>query len=104
MARDNGQASLEYVGLVALVALVLGALAVPALADAGVAESVVRQFERALCLVSRGDCDQDRRPCVVASQSTEDSGHADLLVIHTGSREVVLREARSDGRVVVTFL
>ena len=100
----HGQASLEYLGIVAVVALVLGALAVPALAGSEVGGGVVRQMERALCVVSHGDCEEDRRPCVVSSDSTQDSGHVDLLVLHTGTRELVLREARSDGTVAVTFL
>lgn len=104
MPRDSGQASLEYVGVVALVAVVLALLAAPAWSGEQAAGAVVGQLHRALCVVSHGDCDEDRRPCVLASDAVDDDGHVDLLILHTGARELVLRERLSDGRVAVTFL
>ncbi|MDX6715800.1 MAG: hypothetical protein QOH30_2358, partial [Baekduia sp.] len=56
-ARDGqgGQASLEWLAVVALVATVLGLGA--ALAQAGyVGRRVTREMARAVCLVGAGDC------------------------------------------------
>jgi hypothetical protein len=104
MSGERGQATLEYVGLVALVAAVL---AVGALLAAGggeaIAASVGRGIQRALCVVRGGECDLDSRPCVVGSRQVEDDGSVDLLLIRIGSDEVVLREDRSDGTSAVTF-
>jgi hypothetical protein len=104
MRRDAGQASLEYVGVVAVVAVVLALLSAPAWSGEQAAGAVVGQLHRALCVVAHGDCDEGRRPCVLASDAVADAGHVDVLVLHTGSRELVLRERMSDGRVAVTFL
>src|SRR5437660_11779336 len=105
MARDDGQASVEYLGLLGLVcALVLAGMGAPALARRDMPGAVVREVRRALCVVTGGVCDLDRRPCVVASREVQDSGGVDLVVVRLGSREVALREDRSDGSVAVTFL
>jgi hypothetical protein len=104
MAGERGQATLEYVGLVALVAAVLavGALLAAGRGDA-IAASVGRGIQRALCVVRGGECDLDVRPCVVASRGVEDDGSVDLVLVRLGSDEVVLREDRSDGTSAVTF-
>src|SRR5881392_3637624 len=104
MAGERGQATLEYVGLVALVAVVLGVGIV--LARSGgeaIAGGVGRGMRRALCVVRAGACDLEVRPCVVGSACIEDDGSVDLAVLHLGSNEVVLREDRSDGTSAVTF-
>jgi hypothetical protein len=100
---ERGQGSLEYV---AVVALVVAALAVGGAVRAGpaIADAVVRQFARALCIVGAGDCEQDRAPCVVASRRTEDDAHVNLLLVRIGGDQAILREERSDGSVAVTYL
>lgn len=103
MRVSAGQASLEYVGLVALLAVAALALAAPTSAGREVVSAVVRQVHRALCVVRGGDCEHDRRPCVVSSRAVDDSGYVDLAIVHVGSRELVLREQRSDGTVAVTY-
>jgi hypothetical protein len=104
MAGERGQATVEYLGLVALVAAVL---AVGALLAAGggeaIAAAVGRGVQRALCVVRGGECDLDGRPCVVGSRRVEDDGSVDLVLVRLGSDEVVLREDRSDGTSAVTF-
>jgi hypothetical protein len=101
---ERGQASMEYVGLVAfvVVVLVLGALAGAGGGEA-IAGAVGRGMQRALCVVRGGECDLDRRPCVVGARGVEDDGSVDLLLVRVGSDEVVLREDRSDGTSAVTF-
>ena len=108
MAGERGQATLEYVGLVALVAVVLGvALALAGGGGGGGGEAIAggvgRGMRRALCVVRAGECDLDVRPCVVGSHGVEDDGSVDIVVLHVGSNEVVLREDRSDGTSAVTF-
>ena len=104
MASEQGQASVEYLGVVAVVGVLLAALAVPALAGRDVAGAVVAEVRRALCIVAGGQCWLDRRPCVVASSQVTDDGSVDFAIIRIGSRVVVLRQDRSDGTVAVTFL
>ena len=100
---ERGQASIEWLGVVALVALVLVA-AVGVVGGRDIGAAVVRQFERALCIVRGGVCDLDQRPCPVAVDATEDSAHMNLGIVRIGRDEAVLVEHRSDGTVLVTYL
>src|SRR4051794_37241617 len=97
----SGQASVESLGLVGLLVCVL---AVPVLAGRDLAGAVVREVRRALCVATGGECELDRRPCVVGARRVEDDGAVDLAVVKIGSREMGLRETRSDGSVAVTFV
>src|SRR3954447_26015332 len=103
--RDcRGQASVEYLAVVGLLALVMGALAVPAFAGQDVAGTLVAQMRRALCVVSSGDCEGDRRPCAVDTNETAESRHVNLAIVRYGGDRVIMREDRSDGTVAVTVL
>src|SRR6187402_2542895 len=90
--------------MVALVAAVVLALGVAAGGGGEAAAAVVRQMHRALCIVSGGVCDLDRRPCVVGTDATIDEAHLNLGIVRVGRNEMILRERRSDGSVLVTYL
>jgi hypothetical protein len=99
--RTDGQASVEWLGLVALVATLLGLGA--ALAHAGyVGRQVTREMARALCRVGQGDCERDHEPCVTATEGGSSSGVLNAFIVRLGSGSAVLIEQRSDGRVAVT--
>jgi hypothetical protein len=100
---ERGQASIEWLGAVALVALVLVAAGAVAGGEA-LGAAVVRQVHRALCVVSGGVCDLDRRPCVVAADATADEAHVNLGLWRLSRHELILHERRSDGTVLVTYL
>jgi hypothetical protein len=100
---QRGQASVEWVGVVALVAVVMASVAAFAL-PTGIGPAVVRQIHRALCIVSGGVCDLDQRPCVTAANATEDEAHLNLGILRVGRHELILREHQSDGSVLVTYL
>src|SRR3954471_21213533 len=104
MRCTRGQASVEYLGIVGLIALVLGALAAPALAGQDITGGVVAQVRRALCIVSHGDCAQDRAPCAVDTNAVREGQHVNLLVVRLGRDRLTLRETRSDGSVAVTSI
>ncbi|MCW3001683.1 MAG: hypothetical protein JWQ20_981 [Conexibacter sp.] len=99
--EEEGQASLEWVAVVALVATLLGLGA--ALAQAGyVGRRVSREMARAICIVGAGDCRRDREPCVVGSRADGQSLAVDLGIVHLGEDGIALVEHRSDGTVAVT--
>src|SRR3954471_9607583 len=104
MRSCRGQASIEYLGIVALIALVLGVLAVPALAGADVAGAVLAQFRRALCIVGGGDCEEDRRPCAVDTHGVREAQHVNVGFFRYGQDRLTIREMRSDGSVAVTVI
>jgi hypothetical protein len=98
----KGQASIDYVAILLLVA-VAGASAASAARGAAVAPEVRRQMARALCVVRGGDCEVDRRPCVVASRSSADVMRVSVAVLRLGHDRLLVREQRSDGTVAVTL-
>lgn len=100
-APECGQASFDYLGVVAvaLAVLVMGTAA----AGAGnVAGAVTGQMARALCVAGAGDCDRDRAPCVVSARRTGREGHVNALVVRIGGSAYALLEQRSDGTYLVT--
>jgi hypothetical protein len=98
---DRGQAGVDYVGVLLLVTVVLGAVALVA-DGAGIPQAVDHQLLRALCIVRGGECEQDRAPCPVRSDRRDDSASARILVFHVGADKTLIREERSDGTVAVT--
>ena len=100
--RQRGQASVEWLAVVALVAVIFGLGA--ALAQAGyVGRRVTREMARAICLVGSGDCRRDQEPCVVGSQTTRQGMTVHLLFFRMGEDELGVVEERSDGTFAVTL-
>src|SRR4051794_10623523 len=104
MRSARGQASIEYLGVVALLAIVFALLVAPALAGQDLAGVVLAQVRRALCVVSDGDCEEDRRPCAVDADQTRESQHVSIGFLRYGQNRLTMREDRSDGTVAVTVL
>jgi hypothetical protein len=100
--HERGQASLEWLAVVALVATLLGAGA--GLAQAGyLGRHVTRQMARAVCLVDGGDCRRDQEPCVIGSRSGAGSLAVDIAIVRLGEDRLGLVERRSDGSFAVTI-
>jgi hypothetical protein len=104
MRGQRGQGTVEYVGVIFVVAVLiaLGASAALGAGPRDVWGAVRREIHRALCIVTGGDCDQDRASCPVASQSDSTEWSVSILVLKGGQEKTVLRELRSDGTVAVT--
>ena len=104
MRSTSGQATIDYVALVAVLAIVFSlALAVAADGAPGIVNAVSGQIRHALCVVGGGPCTEPRsKPCTVAS--TRDSHHVavNLLVVRLDHDRYVLREQMSDGTVRLT--
>jgi hypothetical protein len=100
--RQRGQASVEWLAVVVLVATLLGLGA--ALAQAGyVGRRVTREMARAICLVGDGDCRRDQEPCVVGSQANRQGMTVHLLFFRLGEDKLGVIEERSDGTFAVTL-
>ncbi|HEX8156736.1 MAG TPA: hypothetical protein VF526_05060 [Solirubrobacteraceae bacterium] len=104
MGAERGQATVDYVALVAVVVLILGAAASGVgIGAPGIANAVLGQVHRALCLVSGRGCQVQRAlPCAVAS--TRDSHHfaVNVLLMRVDRDRYVLRERLSDGTIRLT--
>ena len=99
----RGQASIEYVVVVALVVVVTAVATT--IAAPGIANDVGRAFRRALCVVGGGDClATERQPCVTASSERSEGVAVEGVLFRIGNRSAILRKARSDGIVEVTLI
>ena len=104
MRADDGQATTDYVAVLALLAVLAAAGAGLAGAGApGIVNAVVGQLRHALCVVGGGSCPiVPRAPCTVAS--TRDLHHlaVNLALVRLDDDRTVLRERLSDGTVRLT--
>jgi hypothetical protein len=99
---QRGQASIEYVVVVALVAVV-SVVAGATVAAPGIANDVGRGFRRALCVVGGGDClATERRPCITATDERDQTVTVHAAFIRVGRHAGILRQDLSDGTVLVT--
>lgn len=99
----SGQASIEYVAVVALVALVFVAVGGFVLDGRAIAAATVAQIERGLCIVGGRDCPEVHPPCAISSRGTADDWHVDIAVVRIGGGKSAIVEHMSDGRILVTL-
>jgi hypothetical protein len=103
----SGQASTEYVGVLALLAIVLGGAAT-AIAAPELPKAVVHHARVALCIVGGDICrTADARaaelePCVTRGDSGEHSGAVSIGFLRIGGRTGWSAERRADGTVLLT--
>jgi hypothetical protein len=101
-----GQASIEYVGAIALVALVF-ILAAPAVGAPSIAGAVVGQIKHALCIVGGDVCtpgDAARAglaPCPLRSEITGGEASLTAFSVEVGGKATLTVTPLSDGTVLV---
>jgi len=104
---SRGQASLEYVGLLALVVVVLSGTA--ALVNWGLGERILWTIRTGLCIVAHTACPPPPSdsgalsPCLETRDSSTQNAGVSLAVVALGGGLSVLREEYSDGHVELTF-
>ena len=103
-----GQASAEYVALLAVVcAVVAGAAAVGSVPP--IAAQVARQVEHGICLVAGGICTPGEAraaglgPCLVRVRTDRERLGGRVLVVKVGRGDSFLVQRRSDGTAAVSF-
>jgi hypothetical protein len=99
--HERGQASLEWLAVVGLVATLLGLGAGLAQAEF-LGRRVTRELARAICLVGDGDCRRDQEPCVSRSDSDRSTWSGAIALFRAGHDRLALVEQRSDGTYAVT--
>jgi hypothetical protein len=104
-----GQGSLEYVGLLALVATAF-AVAAPAAGLAGVPAEVSKVVRTGVCIVAGDVCRASDaaaaglRPCTISDERRGGGGAVTILSVRIGGDHQWLVARRSDGSVAVTKL
>ncbi|MGI8731632.1 MAG: hypothetical protein ACR2LK_16890 [Solirubrobacteraceae bacterium] len=100
---QRGQATIDYVALIAVLALLVAPAAAVVDGAPGVVNSVLGQLRRALCIVQGGHCPaEERRPCVVAGDSDLHHAAVTVALLRVDKDRYVLRERLSDGTVRLT--
>lgn len=102
----TGQASTEYIATIALIAVVM-VLAAPVVGAPSIASAVVKQMERALCVVGLDICDAQMArdaglaPCPLGSEMSGHEASATWRFIELGGRNTITVTPNSDGTVSV---
>ncbi|MEJ7824028.1 MAG: hypothetical protein WKF48_01290 [Solirubrobacteraceae bacterium] len=103
LRAQRGQATIDYVALIAVLALLIVPAAAAAGGAPGVANAVLGQLRRALCIVAGGACPaEERRPCVVAGDNDLRHAAVTIAFVRVDEDRYVLRERLSDGTVRLT--
>ena len=104
---ERGQASIEYIGAVALVALALSAAATVAAPD--LPGALVHHLRVGLCIVGGDVCrsgDAERaglEPCVVRSREADKRSRVSIATLSYGTGKAMTIERRSDGSARVAI-
>jgi hypothetical protein len=106
-AMERGQASVEYVAIVALVGLVLAAAV--ALTPGGIGAHIAWALRTALCRIGGGSCPgpfalrADLPPCPLSDDDREQGSSLTVAVVHVGSTHGLRIVRYSDHHVEVSF-
>jgi hypothetical protein len=105
MRQERGQATIDYLALIAALVVLLASAAALATGGApGVANAVLGQVRHALCIVTGSACAAQRRlPCVVASERDGRHVAVNVLLVRLDGDRWVLREKMSDRTVRLTL-
>ena len=98
----SGQAAVEYIAVVAIVAIVFAIAGGFVLDGRAIAAATLGQLKRGLCIVEGHDCPEEHPPCPVSTRSGESEQHLDVAFVHVGHGRSAIVERNSDGEVFVT--
>jgi hypothetical protein len=98
----SGQSTVEYIAIVALVAIVFAVAGAFTLNGRAIAAATIGQLKRGLCIVEGHDCPEVHPPCPVSTRSGESEQHVDIAFVHIGHGKSAVVERNSDGDVFVT--
>jgi hypothetical protein len=104
MRCSRGQATVDYVALIAVLATLLtAALAGASAGTPGIVNAVAGQVRHALCVVGGRSCPDPRpRPCAVATRRDARHYAVSVVVVRYDRDRYVLREVMSDGTIRLT--
>ena len=84
----SGQAAVEYIAVVALVAIVFAIAGSFVLNGRAIAAATLGQLKRGLCIVEGHDCPEEHPPCTVSSRGSSDDWNVDIAVVRFGAGKV----------------
>lgn len=104
MRSQRGQTSAEYMGILLIVATIIGALFV-----SGIGDRITQGVETAICRIVGGDCEQQTRAaaperCLQGRTTNSSSANVLIAVVRVDKDSTLIREDYSDGTSRFTIL
>jgi hypothetical protein len=103
IVRADGQATVEYTAVIALVAVVLG-VGAAVVTVTGVGDRLLYAMRQGICAVGGLLCPPPPEPCVLSRHAQRDTGSVVILAARVGEDQALIVERRSDGKVAVTVI
>lgn len=102
LVSDRGQSTVEYIGVIAVLALVITVAGAATMAPSYL-NATVGGIQRALCIVTGRECRAlDEQACVVRSNSEGRTLAATIVFVRLEDGRLLLQERLSDGRIRIT--
>lgn len=102
LSDDRGQSTLEYAGVLTVLALVITVAGAATMAP-NYLNATWGGFQRALCIVTGRECRAlDEQACVVRSNSEGRTLSATIVFVRLEDGRLLLQERLSDGRIRIT--
>ena len=103
IGRADGQATVEYTAVIALVGMVL-AVGAAVVTVTGVGDRLLYAMRQGICAVGGVLCPPPPEPCVLSRHAQRDTGSVVILAARVGEDQALIVERRSDGKVAVTVM
>ena len=100
---SSGQASVEYIAVVALVAIVFTVAGSFTLQGRAIAAAAMAQTRRGLCIVEGHDCKDPVEPCSVSSHGSGTDISGTAYFVRLGAGKFALIDRLSNGKATVTI-
>jgi hypothetical protein len=101
-SSSSGQSSVEYIAVVALVAIVFAIAGSFTLQGRAIAAATIAQMRRGLCIVEGHDCKDPVEPCSVSSHGSGTDVSGTIAFVRLGAGKFALIDRLSNGAVSVT--
>ena len=102
LATEGGQSAAEYMGVLLVVAVIVGAIAM-----SGAGDRIAGHVEGLICRIAGGDCSEQAaldKDCLLASSTGKSGIAVTVAVVKIGTENTLIKQVYADGRTVFTLL
>jgi len=103
LAAERGQTAAESMGMMLLVALIVGALVA-----LGLHTQIANHVALLICRIAGGDCTAQQaavdKECLVSSSTSKGGGAVTVAIVKVGEESTMIKQVYADGRTVFTLL
>ncbi|HTE62029.1 MAG TPA: CPBP family intramembrane glutamic endopeptidase [Solirubrobacteraceae bacterium] len=103
LVAEQGQTAAESMGMLLLVALIVGALVA-----IGLQTQIANQVGLLICRIAGGDCAAQQaaadKDCLVSSSTSKGGAAVTVAIVKVGQESTMIKQVYADGRTVFTLL